>query len=54
MWSQHSTEREPAHPAHQTQAERVKVGKGKVKPAQCYIDGVAGPMPTLYIEKSGA
>ena len=40
-------------PTHQsTQADRVR--DGQAKPAQCYIDGVASSLPTLYIEKSGA
>lgn len=36
---------------HDGQVERVK--EGTASPAICYIDGVSGPLPTLYVEKSG-
>jgi len=31
----------------------ARQNEGTAIPAICYIDGVSGPLPTLYIERSG-
>jgi len=31
----------------------ARQNEGTAIPAICYLDGVSGPLPTLYIERSG-